>query len=125
MNLSTIDRMPRWPLVLAMLAVLVWLVSQRFGLPQPQLSAGSPMPASSGFAHWRDARHDWLLVADDRADQLRVYDAGDGRLLQRLDRGAGGIATLAQRDGQLFVVEDNGKLNRLELRNQRLATSIR
>ena len=82
-------------------------------------------PGSGSLMHWQDASHDWLLVADDQANQLTVYDAADGRPLRRLGAGAvGDVATLARRDGRLFVVDDDGTRNELKLPQlQRVASS--
>ena len=73
---------------------------------------------------WHDAGHDWLLAADDEADQLGVYDAADGRLLRRFDAGTvGDIAALAKRDGRLYVVGDDGTRNELSLPQLTVAMS--
>lgn len=41
------------------------------------------------LVRWRDAGHDWVLVADRARDRIEIYDAGDGRPLGTLDRSAG------------------------------------
>lgn len=109
MSLATILRTHPWLSVVCMLAALLAIVLNGFGLVRPQ-------PGSGTLMHWRDAGRDWLLVADDEGNQLAVYDAADGRLLQRLGpRAVGNVAALAQRDGRLFVVDDDGTRNELKL----------
>lgn len=109
MNLAAILRTyPRLPVV-GMLAGLLVIVLNGFGLVRP-------MPGSGMLMRWHDASHDWLLVADDEANQLMVYDATNGRPLQRLGPSAvGDVAVLAQRDGRLFVIDDDGTQNELKL----------
>ena len=98
-------------------AGLVAIVLGGFGLAHPP-------PGSGQLMRWHDAGHDWLLVADDGANQLTVYDATDGRPLRRLGPGAvGDVATLAQRDGRLYVVDDNGARNELRLPQLTVAVS--
>ena len=109
MNLATILRTHPWLFAVGMLAALLAIVLNGFGLVRSR-------PGSGALMHWHDASHDWLLVADDEANQLTVYDAADGRLLQRLGPGTvGNVAVLAQRDGRLFVVDDDGTRNELKL----------
>ena len=109
MNLATILRTHPWLFAVGMLAALLAIVLNGFGLVRPR-------PGSGALMHWHDASRDWLLVADDEANQLTVYDAADGRLLQRLGPGTvGNVAVLAQRDGRLFVVDDDGTRNELKL----------
>ena len=92
-----------------MLVALLAIVLNGFGLVRL-------LPRSGTLMHWRDAGSDLLVVADDEANQLAVYDADDGRLLQQLGPGAvGNVAALAQRDGRLFVVDDDGTRNELKL----------
>jgi len=105
-----------WP-ALGLWAGLLAIVSGGFGLAHPPSGSGQLM-------RWHDAGHDWLLAADDEADQLSVYDAADGRLLQRLDaRTVGDIATLARRDGRLYVVGDDGTRSELRLPQLTVAMS--
>lgn len=105
-----------WP-ALALWAGLLAIVLGGFGL------AHQP-PGSGQLMRWHDAGHDWLLAADDEADQLNVYDAADGRLLHRLDaRTVGDIAALARRDGRLYVVDDDGRRSELGLPQLTVAMS--
>jgi hypothetical protein len=109
MNLATILRTHPWLPVAGMLAGLLMIVLSGFGLVRP-------LPGSGTLVRWHDASHDWLLVADDQANQLTVYDATDGRPLQQLGPSAvGDVAALAQRDGRLFVIDDDGMRNELKL----------
>ena len=110
MNLGTILRTHPWLSTAGMLAALLAIVLSGFGLVRPLPRSGTTL------MHWRDAGGDLLVVADDEANQLAVYDAADGRLLQRLGPSAvGNVAALAQRDGRLFVVDDDGTRNELRL----------
>lgn len=109
MNLATILRTRPWLPVAVMLAGLLVIVLNGFGLVRP-------LPGSGTLMRWHDAGHDWLLVADDQANQLTVYDATDGRPLQQLGPSAvGDVAALAQRDGRMYVVDDDGTRNELKL----------
>ena len=118
MNLAPILRTHPWLPVAGMLAALLVIVLNGFGLVRP-------LPGSGTLMRWHDASHDWLLVADDEANQLTVYDATDGRPLQQFGPGAvGDVAALAQRDGHLFVIDDDGARNELKLPQlQRIASS--
>ncbi|KQZ68376.1 hypothetical protein ASD55_15175 [Rhodanobacter sp. Root561] len=74
------------------------------------------LPASAGadetdpvgqLVHWRDAAHDWLLVVDPETRELVVYDANNGRPLERLgaDDGLPEVDSIAQ-SGSLLLVTD-------------------
>ena len=79
----------------------------------------------NALAHWREDGHDWLVVADGKADEVVVYDAADGRPLQRL-RVKGGLQdrdALVQRDDHLFVVGQNGTLEELSLPQLEIAAA--
>jgi len=82
-------------------------------------------PAFNALAHWREDGHDWLVVADGKADEVVVYDAADGRPLQRL-RVKGGLQdrdALVQRGGHMFVVRQNGTLEELRLPQLEIAAA--
>jgi len=100
-----------------MLAALVALVLGSVGLARSQQLSTSTPPTFNTLVHWHDLSHDWLLVADGPADQLIVYSAADGRPLGRLnvEHGLRDVDALAQRDGRLFVVDDDGRLSELKL----------
>jgi hypothetical protein len=125
MTLTAIKRSSRWLAPCGMLAALVLLVSNGFGVVRSRAVASHSQPNFNTLVHWHDSTHDWLLVADDKADQLTVYDATDGRLLRRLGTGSGlgDVAALAQRDGQLYVVDDDGRLGQLRLPQLQLMAS--
>lgn len=102
-------RIPSWLAAAGMLAVLLAIVLNGFGVAR--LS-----PGSGSLMRWHDASHDWLLVVDDAGNQLVVYDADNGRLLRRLDAASvGDVAALARRDGRLYVIDDNGTRRELAL----------
>ncbi len=68
--------------------------------------AGTTETRSIGqLVHWQDAGHDWLLVADPATRELVVYDANNGRPLERLgaDDGLPDVQSIAQRGSLLFV----------------------
>jgi hypothetical protein len=121
MNLATILRTHPWLCAAGMLAALLAIVLNGFGLDRP-------LPRSGTLMHWRNAGSDLLLVADDEANQLTVYDAVDGRPVQRLDaKAVGDVAALAQRDGRLFVIDDDGTRKELklpQLQLQRVAANV-
>lgn len=70
------------------------------------------------LVHFRDAAHDWLLVVDPETRELVVYDANDGRPLERLgaDDGLPDVHSIAQL-GSLLLVTDRqrSKLRLLKL----------
>ena len=57
------------------------------------------------LVHWQDADHDWLLVVDPATRELVVYDATDGRPLERLgaDDGLPDVQSIAQQGSWLLV----------------------
>jgi hypothetical protein len=119
---ATIRKSP-WPFATGMLAGLLILVLGSVALTRSQQLSSNGQSAFNTVVHW----HDWLLVADGRADQLSVYSAVDGRPLGQLhvQRGLRDIDALAQRDGRLFVIEDDGRLSELKLPQlQLVAASI-
>jgi hypothetical protein len=108
-NTASILRTHPWLATAGMLAGLLVIVLSGFGLVGPQ-------PVSGSLVRWHDTSHDWLLVADDQANHLTVYDAVDGRPVQRLDaKVVGDVAAMAQRDGRLFVIDDDGTRKELKL----------
>ena len=112
---ATMGKSPWLPAV-GMLAGLVALVLSSVGLSRSRQFTTSAQPAFNTLVHWHDVNHDWLLVADGPADQLVVYSAADGRPLGRLVKhGLRDIDALAQHDGRLFVVDDDGRLSELKL----------
>lgn len=58
------------------------------------------------LVHWQDADHDWLLVVDPITRELVVYDANDGRPLERLgaDDGLPEVQSIVQQGSWLFVM---------------------
>jgi hypothetical protein len=117
MNPVASIRKSPWPFAVGMLAGLVVLVLSSVDLSRSQQLSTSGQPAFDTLVRWHDVSHDWLLVADGHADQLSVYSAVDGRPLGRLhiEHGLRDIDALAQRDGRLFVVDDDGRLSELKL----------
>lgn len=88
---------PRW-LVATMLAAMVVIVSNGFGLATPRQDSGMSLPG-------RDAGHDRVLVVDSETDRLTVYDAVDGRPLQQLDTDTAAAAAMLDRhDGRVLVI---------------------
>lgn len=117
MNLTMPSQRSRWLPLSGILAALVLLVTGGIGLIRPPSLISASSATSSMLVQWHDARHDWLLVGDAQGDELKVYSAVDGRLLKSVPvtRGLNDASALAQRDGRLFVVGDNGKLGELAL----------
>jgi hypothetical protein len=117
---STVFRPLRsWLPVGGMLAGVLAIVLNGFGAPR-LLSPGA-------LLRWQHAGEDWLLAADDGANQLVIYDATSGRPIRRLGAGeVGDIAGLAQRDGRIFVIGDDGSSRELHLPQlQRVARAER
>jgi hypothetical protein len=125
MNPAVSIRKSPWPLAVGMLAGLLVLVLGSVGLTRSQQLLTSGQPTFDTLVHWHDVSHDWLLVADGHADQLSVYSAVDGRPLGSLhiQPGLRDIDALAQRDGRLFVVDDDGRLSELKLPQLQLAAA--
>ncbi|MHB1058901.1 MAG: hypothetical protein ACYC0F_13570 [Rhodanobacter sp.] len=92
----------RWPgivLLAGLSLVLLW----------PWLSAPGAATEESPtgqLVHWQDAGHDWLLVVDPATRELVVYDASDGRPLERLgaDDGLPDVRSIVQQGPWLFVM---------------------
>lgn len=106
-------------------ALLILLVFGGVGFTRSAGPVSASSPGSRMLVHWRDASHDWLLIGDGQSDQLTVYGALDGRLLRRIPfhRGLSDANALAQRDGHLFVVGDDGELGELALPQLTLVAS--
>jgi hypothetical protein len=117
MNNLMRPRTSSWLPASCLLALLVTLVLSGFGASHASRLAGATLPTFSSVVHWHDAGHDWLLVGDGQSNQLSVYDAVDGRLVRRVavQQGLNDAASLAQRDGRLYVVGDDGQLGELRL----------
>lgn len=116
MNSASVSVARSWLPAIGMLVALLVVVTGG-------LITHRPVPAGS-MLRWRDASHDWLLAADDQANQLIVYDAGNGRPLRRLDASeVGDIAALARHGERTFVIADDGSRNELRLPQlQRIAS---
>lgn len=110
---------PRW-LVAVMLAAMVAVVLNGFGLARPKPGFGLSW-------HGSDAGHDWLLVVDNQAGRLTVYDAVDGRPLRQLDAGTAAAASMLDRhDGRVLVVAADGtRSERASPQPQRIAANGR
>ena len=117
MHTDTRWRMSTCLPTVAMLAALVAIVMGGFGLDRAAPLASAASSTSNMLVHWRDASHDWLLVGDGQSDQLSIYNAVDGSLVRRVAvrHGLNDVNALAQRDGHLFVVGDDGSLGELKL----------
>jgi hypothetical protein len=88
------------------LAGLAGLAAMSVLLHVPSPVPGSPASARpNALVRWHDARHDWLLVADQASDEVVIYDATDGRPLRRLGRrqGLAGVEGLVRRGPWVFV----------------------
>lgn len=71
----------------------------------PAADRAAEAPSIQQLVHWQDADHDWLLVVDPVTRELVVYDATDGRPLERLgaDDGLGDVQSIAQQGSWLLV----------------------
>jgi len=65
-----------------------------------------PAATVQNLVHWQDAQHDWLLVTDPDTRELVIYDANDGRPLQRLGAadGLGDIHSISAGEDRLLVI---------------------
>ncbi|WP_458071685.1 hypothetical protein [Rhodanobacter sp. BL-MT-08] len=117
MNMHARSGISAWILTTATLAALVGLVMGGFGVDRAVPLAGARSSMSGTLVHWHDANHDWLVVGDGESDQLSIYNAADGSLVRRVAvrHGLNDANALAQRDGRLFVVGDDGQLGELQL----------
>lgn len=82
--------------------------------PRADRVAAPPTPP---LVHWQDAAHDWLLVVDPATRELVVYDAANGRPLQRLgaDDGLPEVQSIARRGSWLWVTGKQQPAVRLRL----------
>ncbi|MFC5525073.1 hypothetical protein ACFPPA_04895 [Rhodanobacter ginsengisoli] len=121
MNITANMRIPSWLPALGLVAIAFAGVAL---IRAPQ-STSAASPSFNALVHWRDRGHDWLVVADGPADQLVVYNAVDGHPLRRLKvaHGLQDVDALVQRDGQLFVVDDDGELDELRLPQLQVASA--
>jgi hypothetical protein len=110
-----------WLPLLALAAITLC----RLGWQGPSRIDAAMGPEFNTLVHWREDGRDWLVVADGVADEVVVYAAADGRPLHRL-RVNGGLQdrdALLQREGHVFVVRQNGRLNELRLPQLEIAAA--
>jgi len=71
----------------------------------PAADRAAEAPAIQPLVHWQDADHDWLLVVDPATRELVVYDATDGRPLERLGANDGlpDVQSIVRQGSWLFV----------------------
>lgn len=84
--------------------------------PVQPVQAGEPAATHvNRLVHWRDAGHDWLLVADRSAHELVVYDARSGAPIKRLgaDDGLGEVDSVAQFGDQLVIGDSDSARHRV------------
>ncbi len=96
--------------VLLVLSSLGWWWSWQ---PEPDAATGAA-PANQ-LVRWQDASHDWLLVVDPSTHELVVYDARDGRPLDRFgtDDGLPRVKSIALRGPWLYVTDRSDAKTRL------------
>jgi len=96
-------------LALALSLGLLWS-----SLPPAADDDGGPDVAVGQLVRWRDARHDWLVVVDPDSHELVVYDAHDGRPLERFgtDDGLPPVQSI-RNEGPLVTVSGAGRQTRL------------
>jgi hypothetical protein len=71
------------------------------GLPGELPADPAAVAPVNEVAHWTDAAHDWLIVADHQAGQLAVYDAADGHPLTTLAMAR--VDAIAEHEGRLYA----------------------
>jgi hypothetical protein len=95
-------RILRWPGIVLLVALSLGLLWSWSSAPDGA-TAAAPI---NQLVHWQDASHDWLLVVDPTTRELVVYDANDGRPLERLgtDDGLPAVQSIVQQGSWLFVM---------------------
>jgi hypothetical protein len=95
----------RFPRSLPMVVLLGALSAYLSWWCWPAADRAAELPSIQRLVHWQDADHDWLLVVDPATRELVVYDATDGRPLERLgaDDGLPDVQSIAQQGSWLFV----------------------
>jgi hypothetical protein len=85
--------------VLALLILSLW--------QSPTAGTHSADARVQPLVHFQDASHDWLMVVDPATHELVVYDAKDGRPLQRLgaDDGLSDVTSISRKGSMLFVTD--------------------
>ncbi len=84
----------------------------------PTADRATEQPSTRQLVHWQDAGHDWLLVIDPATRELVVYDAVDGRPLERLgvDDGLPEVQSIARQGSWLLVTgRQESRMRRLKL----------
>jgi len=107
-------RLPRSLPVIMLLAVLSACLWSWW----PAADRATEQRSTQQLVHWQDAGHDWLLVVDPTTGELVVYDAVDGRPLERLgaDDGLPQVRSIARQGSWLLVTgRQQSKVHRLKL----------
>lgn len=81
----------------------------------PATDVATGVVPASQLVRWQDASHDWLLVVDPSTRELVVYDARDGRPLDRFgtDDGMPRVKSIALRGPWLYVTGQSHARTRL------------
>jgi hypothetical protein len=97
----------RWLPWLAWAALGAWAAHLYF---TRAVAGGDMAVAASPLVHWKDAKHDWLLVVDPSTHELMVYDANDGRPLRRLGaaQGVQAIDSITGEGNRLIATSRSG-----------------
>jgi hypothetical protein len=98
---------------LALAVVVAWVLHMFMQPAQVDGGASDTQatPAVSTVVHWKDADHDWLLVADQATHELVVYDANSGQPLRRVGvaNGAGPIDSIVGEGPWLITTSQGGQ----------------